>query len=84
MKTQLSELSLRSIVAEVLKALSPLAAKEGVELEDYMPDSELAVDVDWGRIVRTLSKLTKDAGKKPSDKEHPDAVKEEIASLELI
>ncbi len=84
MKTQLSELSLRSVVAEVLRALSPLAAKKGVELEDYLPDSELAVDVDWGRIVRTLSNLTKDAGKKPSEKEHPDTIKEEIVSSELI
>ena len=57
MKMDITELSLRSVVLQVLKALAPLAAKRGIELESLMPDSELAIDADWDRIVQVLTNL---------------------------
>jgi PAS domain S-box-containing protein len=57
MNLELSELSLRSVVCEVVEALSSLAAEKDIELEALLPDSEPTVNADYNRIVQVLSNL---------------------------
>ena len=57
MKMEPTELGLRSVVSQVLKALSPLASERNIELESFMPDPELGIDADWDGIVRVLTNL---------------------------
>jgi len=57
MDLEQAELSLRSVVCEVVEALSSLAAEKGIELESSIPDSELAVNADYNRIMQVLSNL---------------------------
>ncbi len=61
MELDLTELGLRSVVSQVLKALAPLAAKGDIDLEGFMPDSELVIDPNWDRIVRVLTDLVSKA-----------------------
>lgn len=52
-----SEFSFQSVVSQVLKALSPLAAEKGIELESFMPDADLVVDADRDRMVQVLTNI---------------------------
>ncbi len=61
MKLELTELSLGSVVSEVIEALSPLAAEKDIELESFMPDSELVIEADRDKIVRVLTNLVSNA-----------------------
>ncbi len=61
MKLELTEFSLRSVVSEVIEALSPLAAEKDIELKSFMPDSELVIDADRDKIVRVLTNLVSNA-----------------------
>lgn len=60
---ELDELSLRFVVSQILKALSPLSAETNVELESSMPDSEVDIHPDWSRIVQVLTELVSKAAK---------------------
>ena len=53
---ELTEAALRLIVSEILRALSPLAAEEGIKLEALVPDTAM-VDINWVQVVKTLSNL---------------------------
>jgi len=57
MKLKQTKFSFRSVVSEVIEALSPLAAEKNVELKSFMPDSELVIDTDRNRIVQALTNL---------------------------
>jgi signal transduction histidine kinase len=61
MKLELTDFSLRSVVSEVIEALSPLAAGKDIELKSFMPDSELVIDADRDKIVRVLTNLVSNA-----------------------
>jgi PAS domain S-box-containing protein len=56
-KLEMTELSLRSVVSEVIETLSPLAAERGVELESSVPDYELVVNADRDKITQALTNL---------------------------
>ena len=56
-KLEMTELDLRSVVAEVVETLSPLAAEKDIELESSLPDSELVVDADRDKITQALTNL---------------------------
>jgi len=64
MKLKLTELSLGSVVSEVIEALSPLAAEKDIELESLVPDSEHVVDADYDRVVQVLTNLINNAIKR--------------------
>ena len=61
MKLELTELSFHSVVSEVIEALSPLATEKDIELKSFMPDSELVIDADRGKIVQVLTNLVSNA-----------------------
>ncbi|MBA7679904.1 Adaptive-response sensory-kinase SasA [subsurface metagenome] len=61
MKLELTELGFRSVVSEVVEALSPLAAEKDIELESFMPDSELVIEADRDKIVHVLTNLVSNA-----------------------
>ncbi len=60
MKIEFSELSLRSVVREILKALAPLAADKQIDFDASMPSSSPELDTDWNRILRVLKSLISD------------------------
>ena len=57
MELKRAELSFRSVVSQALMELAPLAAERNVELESFMPDSELTVNADYDGIARALTNL---------------------------
>lgn len=61
MKLKLTRFCFRSVVSEVVQSLSPLAAERNIKLESITPDSELAVEADYDRIVQVLTCLIKNA-----------------------
>ena len=61
MRLKLTEFALRSVVSEVVEALSPLAAEKNIDLESFVPDSELLVNADYDRIVQVLTNLISSA-----------------------
>lgn len=61
MKLELTNLNLCSVVSEVLKALSPLAAQRHIELESDVPHSTLVVNADHNRIAQVLTNLINNA-----------------------
>jgi len=61
MKLELTELNLCSVVSEVVGALSPFAAERHIELESFLPDSELVVNADRNRIMQALTNLINNA-----------------------
>jgi PAS domain S-box-containing protein len=63
-KLKLTELSLGSVVSEVIEALSPLAAEKDIELESLVPVSEHVVDADYDRVVQVLTNLINNAIKR--------------------
>jgi len=56
-KLEQTEFSFQSVVSQVLKALSPVAAEKGIKLESFMPDSELVVDADRDRMAQVLTNI---------------------------
>ena len=52
-----TELDLRSIVSEVVQALSPRAEEKDIELKSFMSDCELVINGDRDRIVQALTNL---------------------------
>ena len=61
MNLELTEINLRSVVCDVVAALSSSAAEKGIELESSIPDSELIVNADYNRIMQVLSNLVKNS-----------------------
>lgn len=61
MKLDLAELSLRSVISDVVETLSPLAEERNIELKSSMPDSELAIEADHSRITQALRNLINNA-----------------------
>jgi len=61
MKLKLAKFVLRPAVSEVVQALSPLAAEKNIDLESFVPDSELVIDADRGKIVQVLTNLVSNA-----------------------
>ena len=61
MQLKLTEFSLRSVVSEVVEALSPFAAEKNIDLESFVPDSEPVVNADYNRIVQVLTNLISSA-----------------------
>ncbi|MCK4752519.1 MAG: PAS domain S-box protein [Planctomycetes bacterium] len=57
---ELNELSLRSVVSQVLRALSPLAVNKGIELASIIPSFNLSNNPDWDNIVKVLNQLVGD------------------------
>jgi len=53
-KLEMAELNLRSLIIDVVRALSPLADERQIELKSLMPDSELVVEADRNRIIQAL------------------------------
>jgi PAS domain S-box-containing protein len=53
-KLDLAELNLRSLIIDVVRALSPLADERHIELKSLMPDSELVIEADRNRIIQAL------------------------------
>jgi len=68
MKLKPTEFNFHSVVSEVVKALSPLAAEKKVLLEAFEPDSELIVDADYDRMVQVLTNLVDNAIKSTPSK----------------
>jgi PAS domain S-box-containing protein len=64
LNVELNELNLRSVISQVLKALSPLATEKDIDLESSMPDSNIAIKTDWEKIIRMLANLAGAAAKK--------------------
>ena len=58
---ELTEIDIRSVVCEVVEALSSLAVEKGIELESSIPDSELIINADYDRMVRVLCDLIKNS-----------------------
>jgi PAS domain S-box-containing protein len=61
MKLELTEHSINSLVSEALEALSPLAGRKNIVLESSMPDSELVINADRGRMMQILINLVGNA-----------------------
>ena len=57
MELKRAEVSFRPVVSQALKELAPLAAEKNVELESFMPDSEMTVNVDYDGIAQALTNL---------------------------
>ena len=53
--------SLYLLVSEVLESLSPLAGRKHIVLENSMPDSELVINADRGRMMQILVNLVGNA-----------------------
>ena len=62
-KVELSELGLRSVVSQILRALEPLASERGVDLENLAPGSEPTAGADWNKIIRVLTSLAENAAR---------------------
>ncbi len=52
-----TKLDIRSIVSEIVQALSPLAEKKDIELKSFMPDYKLSINGDHDRIIQALTNL---------------------------
>ncbi|MHC4618192.1 MAG: CBS domain-containing protein [Planctomycetota bacterium] len=61
MKLHVVPVSIQSIAAEVIASLMPLAAGQNIELESFMPDSELLISADRDRMVQVLMNLVGNA-----------------------
>jgi len=48
-------------VSEVVEVLSPFAAEKNIDLESFVPDSELVVNADYDRTVQVLTNLINNA-----------------------
>jgi len=57
MELKKEQFNFRSVVSQVVKALSPLAAEKNIELKSFMPDSDLAANADLHRMTQTLTNL---------------------------
>ena len=63
MKLEPTRFSLNLLVSEVLESLSPLAGRKHIVLENSMPDSELVINADRGRMMQILVNLVGNAVK---------------------
>ena len=54
---QLSEIGLRTVVSEILRALTGLAGEKGVELQAAVSEVEQSIAPQWQRIVEILTGL---------------------------
>ena len=70
---ELNELNLRSVISQILKAISPLASEKGVELESSVPDSNIAIKTEWDKIIRMLANLAGVAAKKAVTEDNADS-----------
>jgi len=70
LKLELAEFSLRSVVSEVVEALSPLADKKEIELQCCMPFSQLLIQADRERIAQALTELISNSIDSTSVKGH--------------
>jgi len=61
---ELNELNLRSVILQILKALSPLAAEKKIDIENSVPDSNIAIETDWDKIIEVLANLAGEAARK--------------------
>jgi len=57
MKLELTQFSFRSVISQVIEALSPLANEKDIELASFVPDSELVINADRQRIAQVLTNL---------------------------
>jgi len=73
LNTELNELNLRSVISQVLKALSPLASEKTIDVESVMPDSNIAIETDWDKIIAVLANLAGVAAKKTSTEDNIDS-----------
>ena len=56
-KLEMTRFSFRSVVSQVIEALSPLADEKDIELASFVPDSELVINADRQRISKVLTNL---------------------------
>jgi PAS domain S-box-containing protein len=56
-KLETTELDFRLIVSEVVETILPLAAEKDIKLESSVPDSELIINADRGKIEQVLTNL---------------------------
>ncbi len=56
-KLEQTRFSFRSVVSQVIEALSPLADEKDIELASFVPDSELLINADRQRITQVLTNL---------------------------
>jgi PAS domain S-box-containing protein len=57
MELKRSEFGFQSLIGQVIKELSPVAAEKNVELKSLMPDRELIVGADYNRISEAIKNL---------------------------
>lgn len=57
MELKKEQFNFRSVVSQVVKALSPLAAEKNIELKSFMPDSDLVANADLHRMAQILTNL---------------------------
>jgi PAS domain S-box-containing protein len=57
MELKRSEFSFQSLISQVTKEMSPVAAEKNVELKSLMPDRELIVGADYNRISEAIKNL---------------------------
>lgn len=79
-----TELDLRTIICEVVQALSPLAEEKDIELKSYMPDSELVINGDRDRIVQALTNLISNSVNSTPAKGHVEVRLNDIDSEIII
>jgi len=69
-KLESTTFSLRSLICEVVEALSSLAAEKDIELKGFLPDSKLTVTGDYNRMMQALSNLVKSSIKSTPSNGH--------------
>ncbi len=57
MELKRSEFSFQSLIGQVIKELSPVAAEKNIEVKSLMPDRELIVGADYNRISEAIKNL---------------------------
>jgi PAS domain S-box-containing protein len=57
MELKKEQFNFRSVVSQVVEALSPLAAEKNIELKSFMPDSDPVANADLHRMAQTLTNL---------------------------
>jgi len=57
MELKRSEFGFQSLIGQVIKELSPVAAEKNVEMKSLMPDRELIVGADYNRISEAIKNL---------------------------
>ncbi len=84
MKLQFAELSLCSVISDVVEALSPLAEERHIELKSFMPDSELAIEANRSRITQALWNLINNAIKSTPSNGHISVRAEDIGNEVMV